>query len=58
MRAFEFFAAKDSSHAVALLAQHGPRVKVLAGGTDLLAEWRASAEVALAAARAQLAALQ
>jgi hypothetical protein len=29
-----------------------------AGGTDLLAEWRASAEVALAAARVKLAALQ
>ena len=38
MRAFEFFAAKDASHAVALLAQHGPKVKVLAGGTDLLAD--------------------
>ena len=29
-----------------------------ATGTDLLAEWRASAEVALAAARVKLAALQ
>lgn len=43
MRAFEFFAAKDSSDAVALLAQHGPRVKVLAGGTDLLADLKFSA---------------
>jgi CO/xanthine dehydrogenase FAD-binding subunit len=43
MRAFEFFAAKDSSHAVALLAQHGPKVKVLAGGTDLLADLKFSA---------------
>ena len=38
MRAFDFYAAKDSSEAVALLAQHGPSVKVLAGGTDLLAD--------------------
>src|SRR6188474_2664450 len=38
MRAFDFYAAKDSSEAVALLAQHGPAVKVLAGGTDLLAD--------------------
>ena len=38
MRAFDFYAAKDSTEAVALLAQHGPSVKVLAGGTDLLAD--------------------
>jgi CO/xanthine dehydrogenase FAD-binding subunit len=38
MRAFDFYAAKDASEAVALLAQHGPAVKVLAGGTDLLAD--------------------
>jgi CO/xanthine dehydrogenase FAD-binding subunit len=38
MRAFDFYAAKDSSEAVALLAQHGPAVKVIAGGTDLLAD--------------------
>jgi CO/xanthine dehydrogenase FAD-binding subunit len=38
MRAFEFFAAKDASDAVALLAKHGPKVKVVAGGTDLLAD--------------------
>lgn len=38
MRGFEFFAATDASQAVALLAQHGPKVKVLAGGTDLLAD--------------------
>jgi CO/xanthine dehydrogenase FAD-binding subunit len=43
MRAFEFFAAKDASHAVALLAQHGPKVKVLAGGTDLLADLKFAA---------------
>ncbi len=38
MRAFDFYAAKDASEAVALLAQHGPAVKVIAGGTDLLAD--------------------
>jgi hypothetical protein len=38
MRAFDFYAARDSSDAVALLAKHGPSVKVLAGGTDLLAD--------------------
>src|SRR5580704_6330916 len=45
MRAFEVFAAKDSSHAVALLAQHAAsaKVKVLAGGTDLLADLKFSA---------------
>jgi len=42
MRAFEFFAAKDSHDAVALLAQHGPSVKVIAGGTDLLADLKFS----------------
>ena len=38
MRPFEFYAAKNSNDAVALLAQHGPSVKVIAGGTDLLAD--------------------
>jgi carbon-monoxide dehydrogenase medium subunit len=38
MRPFDFYAAKDSSDAVALLAKHGPSVKVIAGGTDLLAD--------------------
>src|SRR5258705_576312 len=42
MRAFEFFAAKDASDAVALLAKHGPKVKVIAGGTDLLADLKFS----------------
>src|SRR5436190_3109550 len=42
MRAFDFYAAKDSSDAVALLAQHGPSVKVIAGGTDLLADLKFS----------------
>src|SRR2546421_9285788 len=43
MRAFEFFAAKDASDAVALLAKHGPKVKVIAGGTDLLADLKFAA---------------
>jgi carbon-monoxide dehydrogenase medium subunit len=40
MRAFEVVAAKDAQHAVALLAEHArtSKVKVLAGGTDLLAD--------------------
>ena len=42
MRAFEFVAAKDSKHAVALLAEHSASVKVLAGGTDLLADLKFS----------------
>jgi CO/xanthine dehydrogenase FAD-binding subunit len=40
MRAFELFSAKDSTHAVALLAEHAPSVKVLAGGTDLMADYK------------------
>ena len=42
MKGFEFVSAKDSQQAVALLAQHGPNVKVLAGGTDLLADLKFS----------------
>ena len=38
MRAFELYTATDSRHAVALLAEHGPSVKVLAGGSDLLVD--------------------
>ena len=45
MRAFEFVAAKDSSHAVALLAEHAPAAKVLAGGTDLLADLKFSSHI-------------
>lgn len=40
MRAIEYFTAIDSRHAVALLAEHAP-ARVLAGGTDLLADLKA-----------------
>jgi CO/xanthine dehydrogenase FAD-binding subunit len=45
MRPFEVYAAKDSNHAVALLAQHSAtsKVKVIACGTDLLADLKFSA---------------
>jgi CO/xanthine dehydrogenase FAD-binding subunit len=44
MRAFEVFSAKDSRDAVALLAKHSvsSKVKVIAGGTDLLADLKFS----------------
>jgi carbon-monoxide dehydrogenase medium subunit len=42
MKAFQLYSATDAQHAVALLAQHGPEVKVLAGGTDLLADLKFS----------------
>lgn len=45
MRAFEVFTATDSNQAVALLAQHSPSVKVLAGGTDLMADFKFSSKV-------------
>jgi carbon-monoxide dehydrogenase medium subunit len=45
MKAFELVVAKDAAHAVALLAEHGPSVKVLAGGTDLLVELKSASHV-------------
>lgn len=45
MRAFEYIAARDSRHAVALLAEHGLSARVLAGGTDLLVELKAASHV-------------
>jgi len=38
MKPFDYVAAKDSQHAIALLAEHGARARILAGGTDLLVE--------------------
>jgi len=38
MKAFGYAAAKDIGDAVALLAEHGAKAKILAGGTDLLVE--------------------
>jgi len=47
MRGFELVTAKDSRHAVALLAQHSSsaKVKVIAGGTDLMADLHFSSHV-------------
>ena len=42
MKAFGFESAKDLAHAVALLAEHGAAAKILAGGTDLLADLKFS----------------
>ncbi|RAI43616.1 FAD binding domain-containing protein [Rhodoplanes roseus] len=38
MKPFGYVAAQDSEHAVALLAEYGKGAKLLAGGTDLLAD--------------------
>jgi len=40
VQAFEFVSARNAHHAVELLAAHGPAVKPLAGGTDLLADYK------------------
>lgn len=45
MRAFELVAARDSGQAVALLAKHGPSVRILAGGTDILVDFKSSPHV-------------
>jgi carbon-monoxide dehydrogenase medium subunit len=42
MRPFKLVTARDAGHAVALLAEHGPSVKVLAGGTDLLVDLKSA----------------
>jgi carbon-monoxide dehydrogenase medium subunit len=44
MRPFKLVTARDAGHAVALLAEHGPAVKVLAGGTDLLVDLKSAAD--------------
>jgi CO/xanthine dehydrogenase FAD-binding subunit len=43
MKGFGYVAATDPGHAVALLAQYGTSAKLLAGGTDLLADLKFSA---------------
>lgn len=43
MRSFEYVAASDIRHAVQLLAEHGAEARILAGGTDLLADLKSSA---------------
>ncbi|MGA7455193.1 MAG: FAD binding domain-containing protein [Rhodoplanes sp.] len=40
MQTLDVFVAKDAEHAAALLAEHAPRAKVLAGGTDLLVDYK------------------
>ncbi len=40
MKAFKVVEARDANHAVALLAEHGRSVKVLAGGTDILVDFK------------------
>jgi carbon-monoxide dehydrogenase medium subunit len=45
MRAFELVTASDSRHAVALLAEHGPSARILAGGTDLLVDLKSATQV-------------
>jgi carbon-monoxide dehydrogenase medium subunit len=44
MKAFEFVAARNAQHAVALLAEHGPSARLIAGGTDLLADLKFTPE--------------
>ena len=45
MKAFDVVVAKDSQQALAVLAEHGARAKLLAGGTDLLADLKSAAHV-------------
>ena len=45
MRAFEVVTARDAGQAVALLAERGSSARILAGGTDLLAEFKFASRV-------------
>ena len=44
MKPFEFVAARDSHHALALMAEHGAVARILAGGTDLLVDLKSAAD--------------
>lgn len=43
MTAFDYIRASSLDDACTLLAEHGSRARILAGGTDLLIEWRRQA---------------
>ena len=45
MKAFDVVVARDAGQALALLATHGARAKLLAGGTDLLVDLKSAAHV-------------
>ena len=45
MKAFDVVVAKNAGEALALLAAHGARAKLLAGGTDLLVDLKSAAHV-------------
>ena len=42
MKPFKYIVAENSDHAVALLGEHGPSVRMLAGGTDLLVDLKSA----------------
>ena len=46
MRPFDYIAVGTIAEACGVLAEHGPEACVLAGGTDLLVEWRRASKQA------------